>query len=230
MKRFIATFVMFTVLAFNAWAQKTETRSVSGFSKVSVGGGYDVYLKQGDTEEVRLEGSTEAMAKIETTVDGDVLKIKQKKSKGWNWDNSGKLKIYVTFKSLTAITSSGSSDIMVESKIVAEDFSLVTSGSSDVEMSLEVNTFKMVLSGSSDVKLSGVANAQTIVVSGSGDIDALDLESNEASVRISGSGNVALHVKDVLDGSVSGSGDIHYRGTPRQKVKISGSGSINSVD
>ena len=230
MKKFIATFAII-LLAVSAWAQKTENRSVSGFDKVAVSGGYDVYFTQGDSEGVRLEGDEDAIAKIETVVEGNTLKIKQKKSKGWNWDNSGKLKVYVTFRNLNSIVSSGSSDIMVESTVKTNEFSLVTSGSSDVEMSMEVNELKLVLSGSSDVKLSGMAKDQSIVVSGSGDVDALDLEGNNASVTVSGSGNVSLHVKESLDGRVSGSGDIRYRGNPsKQKVKISGSGSINSVD
>lgn len=228
MKKVIAVFVI-VLVAVSAWAQEKETRSVGSFDKIVIGGAYNVYITQGDVEEVRLEGSKEAIEKIETESENGTLKIKQKKSKGWNWDNSGKLKVYVTFKSLTAIVSSGSSNVEVTSKVKADEFSLVTSGSSDVKMSMDVNSVKIVLSGSSDVELSGMAKEQSIVVSGSGDIEALDLESNNVSVKISGSGSVSVHANESLNGVVSGSGDIRYRGTPKQSIKISGSGSIEQV-
>jgi hypothetical protein len=220
-----------TVAAVAVWAQKTEeVRRVDSFDKLSVGGSYDVFVAQGNEESVKLVGDADLIAEIVTEVAGGTLKIHKKRSKGWNWDNGKRLTIYVTFKQLTAITNSGSNNVVVTTKIKAESFAVSNSGSGDLEMSLDAERLTLSISGSSDVKLSGMVGSQEIAISGSGDVEALELQSRTASVSISGSGNVALWVSDELDGRVSGSGDIRYRGTPRQQVKISGSGSLSQVN
>ena len=68
-----------------------------------------------------------------------------------------------------------------------------------------------------------------ISISGSGNIDALDLASQVAEIRISGSGSIRVNVQQNLDVRISGSGSVKYRGQPQISQSISGSGSVKSV-
>ncbi len=62
-----------------------------------------------------------------------------------------------------------------------------------------------------------------------GDIDAYDLSSNDADIRISGSGEIKISVKENLIARISGSGNIYYKGDPKkQDIKVSGSGNVSS--
>ncbi len=232
MKNLTAFFLAFFLSATMCLAQSTETRRVSGFDKISVSGAWDVYIKQGSEESVRLEGKQDLIDKMEVEVSGTNLKIHKKKGSGWNWNSgNGNLKIYITYRNLNALVNSGSNDVYFESTVKANDFSIVCSGSGDVEGNFEVdNDLDITISGSSGLSLSGSANHQKIVISGSGDVEAANLKSKTTEVTVSGSGNIEVYATEMLEGRVSGSGDIYYKGNPSIKVKVSGSGDIQQMN
>lgn len=194
------------LLCTGAFAQTgNTTRSLSSFDKIAVSGGFDkLILKAGDTESVSLEVTGIDADKIKTEVKGNTLEIGMKKGRYHNY----KAKLTVTFRSLKEISSSGSTDIEVESTIKGDRFAFYGSGSGDFKGAFDVKKLEIALSGSSDMTLKGKAEQQDIAISGSGDIDASDLKGKEASVAISGSGDVKLSVSGPVHSSVSGSGDI----------------------
>jgi hypothetical protein len=69
-----------------------------------------------------------------------------------------------------------------------------------------------------------------IQISGSGNADCGDLISDDATVRISGSGDVKLNANRSVDGNISGSGNISYKGSATEvKKHVSGSGKVTKV-
>jgi len=66
------------------------------------------------------------------------------------------------------------------------------------------------------VVASGKAEQIKATISGSGKVLAADLEVSKCEVRISGSGDVVINVKDALDANISGSGSVTYKGNPSQ--------------
>ena len=190
----------------SADAQKsTVTRTLSSFDKVGISGGYDaVILKEGSTESVSLEVSGIDPDKITTEVKNGTLNIGMKKGSYSDF----KARITVTYKSLKAIANSGSSDIVAESVIKADEFELASSGSGNFSGAFDVKELEVAISGSSDMKLKGQAGKQEIAISGSGDVDASDLKGQEAKVAISGSGDVKLSVSGPVRSSISGSGNV----------------------
>ena len=52
-----------------------ETRSVPSFDGIDISGAFDVYLKQGETQEVIIETDNNLMPLVKTEVTGGVLKI-----------------------------------------------------------------------------------------------------------------------------------------------------------
>ncbi len=65
-----------------------------------------------------------------------------------------------------------------------------------------------------------------ISISGSGDYDGIGLAVDEASIRISGSGGAKVWAESKLNASVSGSGDVYYKGNPTIDQRIDGAGKI----
>jgi hypothetical protein len=65
-----------------------------------------------------------------------------------------------------------------------------------------------------------------VAISGSGLIDLAGLTANQANTITSGSGTIRLHVVSSLDCKISGSGDVMYKGSPKIKTSISGSGRV----
>lgn len=221
------------VFGFTAQAQHEETRKISSFNEVHLGGSYNVYMSEGNQEGIRFVGDPDKIALITVEVVDNVLKVSKKRGasrNNWNWGDGKAVKIYITYRNLVAIRNSGSNDVHVKDMVKADAFELTCSGSGNIEMSMDVEQLSLRISGSSDVELEGKATNQDIKVTGSGDIEALNLISKSISISITGSGDVTVHATERLEGRITGSGDIAYRGNPSTKMKITGSGDLERVN
>lgn len=207
---------------------KKENREVSAFSKISMSVSGNLYLTQGNEYKLVIEGDEDDLEDIETTVKGDVLRIKYDKPFGFNW-NAGKVKIYVTTKEVDELTVSGSGNIVAETPISTEDVQFSVSGSGEIEIDdLEAQKINSSISGSGDIRLAGRNSAESlnISISGSGELHASDLMLRRAQIAISGSGSCDVHVTEDLQVDVSGSGKVRYGGNPVVDADISGSGKV----
>jgi hypothetical protein len=206
-----------------------QNRKVSGFHAVASTGSFDVVLKQGNTEGVRVEADAEVINEIVTEVRNGTLLIHSKNTHNWgNFWNNRKITIYVTAKSLNSVALTGSGSLKMENEFIADKIQLKLSGSGDFEGKINVKTVEVMISGSGDFNVAGKADESTIALSGSGDFDGNRLITKSTAIRISGSGDANIYASEKIDASVSGSGDIHYSGHPKSVSKIArGSGDIS---
>ncbi|UYZ64264.1 head GIN domain-containing protein [Hymenobacter weizhouensis] len=209
------------LLSGAALAQQTkQTRDTGTFEAVQAGGAVNVFLKQGPQTAVVVEAPKEALSYITTTVRGGVLEIRREEGMSQTLRNllntkGNHVNIYITAPRLTAITASGASDVMGESELAADAFSIRASGASDVVLKLNVKALTVEASGSSDVKLTGQAERQQVQLSGSSDYLASGLQGRQATVTASGSSDAYLAVSETLKAQSSGSSDIINKGTAR---------------
>ena len=105
------------------------------------------------------------------------------------------------------------------------------SGSGNVTMKLNVtDAANFGVSGSGKINAAGTASKVKVSISGSGKVLAADLETNTCDVRISGSGDVEINVKEALDANISGSGSVSYKGDPKRLNSHSaGSGKVRKM-
>lgn len=205
----------------------TKTRTVGEFDKVAVGGSFDVKLVAGDEGKLTIRIDENLLKYLVTEVDGGKLKIKWEK--GVNVSTRKEMLITVPFRDIEAVTLAGSGDVYSEDVIKADNFKTALAGSGDIKLEVDANNVSAAISGSGDIDLQGNTNSVTVSIAGSGDIDAYELVSNNADIKISGSGGVKITVKDNLEARISGSGNIYYKGNPKkQNVKVNGSGNISS--
>lgn len=211
--------------------QQTETREVTNFSGISSGGHFNVFVKMGTTESLKIEADKEALERIETIVDNNILKIRIKnRLNGSNRDwNMGKVSIYITAKSLNMLAVSGSGSIKVDGNLNQASFNTTVSGSGSINFNADVKDLKGVISGSGSISAAGTATHTSITISGSGRFNGKNLKSKTADIRVSGSGGIAIHAEDQLNASLSGSGNIRYSGNARVNISKSGSGSVSKV-
>ncbi|WP_036678271.1 head GIN domain-containing protein [Daejeonella oryzae] len=209
----------------------TEERQVSGFNGISSSGSYDVKVKMGASESLKLEGDEDLLKDIETVVENGVLKIRNKKhNTGWNWKrNSGKVTVYVTAKSLNSITLSGSGDIKVEGTVKSEKLTNTLSGSGSISLTANANEYLGNISGSGKMMISGNAKHAIIKIGGSGNFEGRNFSTIDSDVKVSGSGNVSIKAEKTLDAMVSGSGNIRYSGNAQVSKIKNGSGNITKM-
>jgi hypothetical protein len=195
------------------------------FKGISLPGSAKVYLTQGDKQEVMIQGQENIIDNLNLEVSGEVWRMEGKKPV-WR---SEPLKIYITMKDLRMVKISGSGDVITTNHFSGnEDLDLNISGSGTIKLDIEADDITGRISGSGNINLTGKADQAEFVISGSGNFHAEDLESNNAKVRISGSGDIFLNANDYLEASVSGSGNVIYSGNPKTDTHISGSGHVKS--
>lgn len=210
-------------------ADKKVEREVPPFTKLKLSVAANLYLKQGDTHSLVLEGDEDELEDIETEVRGGKLKIKH--NKPFHFGSSKRITIYVTMKEIEGLSVAGSGKIEAETPIRAEDIELNVSGSGDINIDqLDASRLESAISGSGDMRLAGSNSLKALKcsISGSGDLNAANLKADRAEIKVSGSGNCKIHVSDKLNVSISGSGKVRYKGEPRVNANISGSGRVES--
>ncbi len=208
-----------------ATAQKTiisdanaESRLVTAFNSITVSGGIDLYLLQGDEDGVAVSAAEASMTKhMLTTVSGNELTISFR-AKGVRYRSSGKKMIaYISFKNLQKITASGSSDIYVNGIITGEELAIRLSGASDFKGEVHVERLVIDQSGASDVRISGKATSLQAGASGASDLKGYELVTAQCTAQASGASGIQVTVSDEMNASASGASSIYYKGDAQLK-------------
>lgn len=200
----------------------TETRTVTGFTKISLEGGMDVFVTQGANESVRIEADDNLLKLITTSLSAGELELSTSES----IDPVTPVKVYITAKSLDGLSIAGSGKIVTETPFTTKDFDASIAGSGDIQANVIAEQIDASIAGSGNVILKGSTNAASVSVAGSGDVKGFDLVAKSVSVDIAGSGDCEITASEQLTGNIMGSGSIYYKGDPKLKSSVMGSGNI----
>jgi hypothetical protein len=207
---------------------KKETRNVSSFNSLDLAISANVFIKQGGSQSVVLEGDASDLEKIETEVSGSQLKIKTRSGR-WNL---GEITVYITMQDVKDLNISGSGSIKTETPIKSTNLSLVISGSGSMNLpDLTAREVSCVISGSGNISYSGTSQADNskIVVTGSGNVNAEGLNSKDARVTITGSGDCKVSASENLNVQITGSGSVYYKGKAMINANVTGSGKVRQI-
>lgn len=106
-----------------------------------------------------------------------------------------------------------------------------TSASGNIDVTGTFSDITAEASGSGSVTLQGSASKATYKTSASGNILGFGCISQHTDARCSASGNIETSVLQKLTGSISGSGNIRYKGDPSEiDVKDNASGQLEKVN
>ena len=207
---------------------RTEQRNLANFRSVASHGSFTVYVSSGP-QSLKIEAEDNLLPYIETYVDGSTLHVETKED---FWLRpSREIRIYVSSPDFESIHSFGSGDIIGQSKITdSSTLKLGVSGSADIKMDVDAPGVDAQINGSGDIDLKGETKAFNGEIHGSGNVRAMDLKSEDATIRIYGSGDADLFASMKLDVHVGGSGDVRYKGNPQVSSSIAGSGRVKKID
>jgi len=208
----------------------TQDRSVSGFSRVQLGGTGQVTITQGDREALTVEADDNILPYIRADVRGSTLYLGfTSAASSMRVRPSTPIKFNLTMKQISGLEVSGSGNISAPS-IETKSLDLQISGSGNIDVAaLRASSVDSGISGSGSDSLAGQVADQKISISGSGKYEAAKLQSQTADVSVSGSGDTTLWVTGSLEVQISGSGDVSYYGNPSVQSSSSGSGKIRSL-
>jgi hypothetical protein len=207
---------------------RTEERTPGSFNSVASHGSFNVYVSTGNPS-VKIEAEDNLLPYIETYVEGSVLNVETKEN---FWLRpSRQIKIYVSSPDFKSIQSHGSGDIIGMSKIIdSSKLELGVHGSANIKMDVNAPDIDAEINGSGDINLSGETKTFNGEIRGSGNVKAMDLKTEDATVRIYGSGNADIFASVKLDVHVAGSGDVNYKGNAQVSSSIAGSGRVKKVE
>jgi hypothetical protein len=206
----------------------TESRSVSGFKRVSLSGIGDLTLTQGNTESLEIEAEDNLIGLIESQVRGDTLYIGFKNNiNGITPTKPVKYRLSVI--NLNGVEVSGIGNVSTDS-VKTDNLDIVISGMGSIKIgSLEAQFLSVLISGTGNFEIAGKVDKMKVEISGAGSLHAGDLESKTADMQLSGAGNAKVWVTDSLDVVVSGAGSVEYYGKPVLSVQSSGAGQVKSL-
>ena len=191
-----------------------QQRNVGEFHGVAVGGGIELFLSQGTEDAVAVSANNpEVRDRIVTEVRDGVLHIHPSDQWWhWNWNGHLKLKAYVSCKTLDQLREGGGATIHVGETLKSERLDVQVSGGGRIEGKFEVGEMTVGISGGGDTYISGTSGQLQVHVSGGGAFHGYDLNADTCQAHVSGGGDIFLTVNKALDASVSGGGEIRYKG------------------
>ncbi len=216
MKKNLLLVLVCVLLPWALHAQNTVVRKVSGFNKLSVYGDIVIYIIKGKTESLEIEIPDEiAPNKITTLVEEKELKIK---SSAGLLSNKKKIKAYLTYKDLIALTAGGSAEIEAPDSVIKTD-RLVLSAYTGATMDLTVDVKYIVaeVSENAVISIDGFTNNEEVTSSTGGVYSAFDLEAEDATVKAVTKGFAKIHSTMSLNATATSGGWIGYMGEPKYK-------------
>lgn len=182
----------------------TETREVSGFTRIRFESVGVLNITQTGEESLTVSADDNVLPYITTRVHGGTLDIGMEGHVTIN--PKSKIIFTLTVKSLEEIDLSGAASIH------ATD--------------INTDTLDVRFSGAGKMELTGSARTQTVMVSGAGGYEAKDFKTRETRVKITGAGYAHVYADETLDATVTGVGKVTYYGSAEVRPRVTGIGSI----
>jgi len=179
----------------------------------------NVRLRQGP-QEVVIRGAVNILEELDIDVRNGILFIDDYRC------IQDEVDVFISLPDYDRIELEGSGTIFSDDILVLNDLELRLEGSGDIDLALDIDDLEARISGSGDIFLEGQGDDLDLVISGSGEFNAFNYFVEDASVRISGSGEAEVNVEERLDVLISGSGNVLFRGNPLLDIRISGSGQV----
>jgi carbon monoxide dehydrogenase subunit G len=207
----------------------TETRRLGSYHNISLHAAVDVYLTQGPETAVVIEGEANILPYIIIEEDGGTLSIKQQDNTSYS--SFHPIKVKLTAPNITALNVTGSGTINLVNTIDNEEsITLSITGSGNIKGNIHTPDVKADVAGSGDIIISGETKNLEFEGNGSGDFKGKSLKAENATISISGSGDVEVNASVKLDANTTGSGDVNYYGNPNVTSNKTGSGSVRKKD
>ena len=204
------------------------------FTKINFKSFGEVYLTQGDSCDLKVEGNEDLLDNVQVDVAEDTLNIKFKSDitdwTGLRWmKGDSHLRYFVTMPSIEMVKMAGAGTLECES-LKGDALDLTHSGAGKMSLrGLDLQSLKVDLGGIGEVILAGSVQSQTVDLSGAGSYDGVNLQSQDAEVLLSGAGSAQVWVENSLKATVTGAGSIKYKGSPSIEQTKSGIGDIKPL-
>jgi hypothetical protein len=203
----------------------TENRKVEGtYTKVSVSGGLEAYISQGNVAEITIETDDNLQQHIKTEVSGGELKIYTDKS----ISPSKATNIRVTLPVIEGITSSGGSTVKGKTAFKSENLALESSSGSTLEVNVSATNISGESSSGSTLTITGTANAIEAEAASGSTLNAAGLTVKTAVADAASGSTLTVNALEKLTAEAASGSSVNYVNTPQSlKTDVSSGGSVS---
>lgn len=210
--------------------------AVEEYSNIEFEANADLYyeLKMDAASDFKMEIDDNLIPFIEVTLKKEKLTRKEKLViKTTSPIKPTKFVIYTNSRAIKDIDINGSGNVYMENDINSKDLSIKLKGYGNFKAeNLLTKSFSLDVSGSGSAILKGTTQSLDLKIGkkGSGSINASELKAEEIKCDISGTGNMEVDVQKSLDIKIDGSGNVTYKGDPRNySHKLGGTGKVKHL-
>ena len=208
---------------------KSETRPAGHFSSVDVSNNINLHIKQDSSWSVRVETDENLLEFIQVSESNGLLRVDVRDH--YNLDPSRNIDVFVSAPEYKALTASGASEIMSDSKIVSTDpMDIDISGASEINLEIKAPRLKAGLSGASKATFRGETKDVSFHGSGASEFRCFELMAESSDVDVSGASNADVFASVNLKAEASGASNIRYKGKPSVSSNTSGAGNVASAN
>ena len=210
----------------------TEQREVSLFNRVDFRGIGSLILSQGEKRSVTVTASEVVLPHVRTDVRDGVLIVSFRWWPGmlFRIAEMKTLEVQLIVEALVGLKISGAGVVQSREKIQVKEMDIHLSGAGEISLELQGRRIRTRLTGAGSIVLWGEAEEQEIHLSGAGSIQAENLVTRGARVHTRGVGECRVHATETLDAKLSGAGSIRYRGNPKIQSRMTGLGTLATMD
>jgi hypothetical protein len=197
------------------------------FDSLSFGGPVTVVFRQGDRDELFVEGNDGVQRQLTLTLRGTELVVRSETRFGLPWRGPERIRMQVVMRELVSLDVAGAADFVAPDPVRAKALRVNISGGGVTRFEkLKAERLQFTVSGAGDGHYTGSADELQVAVSGRGNFMGENLHSHRARVSINGIGKARVWVTDTLQASVTGIGKIDYWGQPKAEKSRAGIVSI----
>jgi hypothetical protein len=220
MKKVILVALVF--ISHFGFSQKTVTKSVGDFNKVTSFDQIDVTLISSNENKVILNG--EGANDVELVNKNGELKIRMPLTKILKGDAVSAI---VYYKKIDAVEANEGSRIASETTFEALNFDIIAKEGSEIKLKLNVDRVSVKSSSGSKIYLEGKAKNQDVIVNSGSILEAKKLITSQTVVTANAGGEADVFATDFVDAKVRAGGDITILGKPKQiNKKVIAGGTI----
>jgi hypothetical protein len=214
-------------------ADITEERAAEYFHSIELYNNINLVLVPGNTPFLEIKGGKNLLPAIKTEIKDSTLIIRNTLKCNWTRSFDREITVYATAPALREIRYEGSGDIRTEGQIKLDSLQVnIWGGAGSFDLDLDVTKLKLAMHyGTVDLTVKGKALITTIFANSYGPFYCSELISNIAYVRNSGTNQVYVYAKHILEVEITSVGDIFYYGNPYDiKMNVTGAGKLIKID
>lgn len=198
------------------------------FDRLELGGAAQVRYRQGDRDEVLVDGDGEARRLVDLELRDGKLTVRTQRN-WWPWGRA-RVQLQITSRELRELSISGAADFVAVEPVRVDQLRVGISGAGLARFDqLQATQLRFSVSGAGDGQFAGQVEELRIGISGKGEVQAEQLAADRVQVSISGLGKAKVWAIKELAVSTSGIGTVEYWGSPELSRRSSGVSTINSL-